>query len=98
MGPLWGKISGLTTQKPHRRPLGRSALQTIGGVASPSLWVPSGEILLPSHSEYPEGGRGDVGVQRGGQAQGQHGAGVDRVDDAIVPQARGRVVRVALGL
>ena len=37
-------------------------------------------------------------LRRRGQAQAEHPTGVDRVDDAVVPEPRGRVVRRALGL
>src|SRR5919202_4550037 len=69
-----------------------------GTTASSLRRVPSGETPRVSHPEDPEGRGGDVGVERGGQAERQHRARVDRVDDAVVPQPRGRVVRVTLGL
>src|SRR5471032_1509614 len=52
--------------------------------------------LSRSHAENAELRVRNFGVQRGRQAQAQHHAGVGRVDHAIVPQARGGVIRVAL--
>src|SRR5471032_3584185 len=53
-------------------------------------------VIVCLHPEDAELGVRDFGVERGRQAQAQHHAGVGRVDHAIVPQARGGVVRVAL--
>src|SRR5918995_6049696 len=52
----------------------------------------------PLHPEHAELGALDRGVERGGQAERQHGAGLRRVDDAVVPQPCARVIRVALAL
>ena len=41
---------------------------------------------------------GDRRVQRRGEGEAKHAAGVRRVDDAVVPQPRGGVVRMALRL
>src|SRR5256885_727474 len=50
----------------------------------------------PSHAEHAEARVLYGSVARGRQAQRQHAARVGRVDDAIVPQARRRVIGVAL--
>src|SRR4051794_40718523 len=49
-----------------------------------------------SHAEHAEACRLDGCVLRGGETQGQHLPRVKRIDDAIVPQARGCVVWIAL--
>src|SRR5262249_30869622 len=48
------------------------------------------------HAEDAEAGLRDRRVERGGDAEGEHASGVERVDDPVVPQPRGRVVGVAL--
>src|SRR5450830_1391533 len=53
-------------------------------------------IFPSSHAEDTELRVGNRRVQCGGKAQAQHHAGVGRVDDAVVPQARAGVVGVAL--
>src|SRR5690606_22528852 len=50
------------------------------------------------HPEYAEAGRLDGRVERGGQGQGEHLAGLRRVDHAVVPQPRAGVVGVPLAL
>src|SRR5574343_487131 len=50
------------------------------------------------HPEDAELGFFGRGVHRGGEAQAEHAAGVGRIDDAVVPEAGGGVVGVALGL
>ena len=50
--------------------------------------------LHPEHAELRPFGNG--GVQRRGEGDPQHVAGLRGIDDAIVPQPRGRVIRVAL--
>ena len=52
----------------------------------------------PPHPEYAEARVFDRGVERGRQRQAQHAARVGRGDDAVVPQARGGVVRMAFAL
>ncbi len=49
-----------------------------------------------SHAEHAEAGVWNWGVERGTQAQRQHATSICRVDDAVVPQSRGGVIRVAL--
>src|SRR5918995_4366960 len=49
----------------------------------------------PLHPEHAELGALDRGVERGGQAEREHRAGLGGVDDAVVPKARAGVVRVA---
>ena len=51
-----------------------------------------------SHPEHPVGGVGGPGAGRGGQAQRQQLARVAGVDDAVVPEPRGRVPGRALAL
>ena len=48
------------------------------------------------HPEHAELRRSDRRVQTGGDAEPEHAAGIGRVDDAVVPQARGGVVGIAL--
>src|SRR5262245_16402583 len=50
------------------------------------------------HPEDAEGALGNGGVEGGGDPEREHAARVARVDDPVVPEARRRVVRVALGL
>src|SRR6478609_6926545 len=50
----------------------------------------------PSHSEDPERWVGQGCVRCGGQRKAQHSTGIRGVDDAVVPQPGGGVVRVAL--
>ena len=52
----------------------------------------------PSHPEDAVGRLGDRGMGSGGQAHPEHPAGLERVDDAVVPEPGGRVVRRALVL
>src|SRR5205823_5110189 len=54
--------------------------------------------ITPSHAEDAERRFGNRGVVRGGEAEREHAPRVERVDDPVVPEACGRVVRVALRL
>ncbi len=51
-----------------------------------------------SHAKDAERALGHRRVRRGREAEREHAARVERVDDAVVPEPRGRVVRVALRL
>ena len=51
-----------------------------------------------SHPEDAEAGLGDGGVERGRDAERQDHARVQRIDDAVVPEAGGAVIRAALRL
>ena len=61
-------------------------------------WGVRGEGSSRSHPEDPERRRRDRGVQRRRDAQPQHRPRVDRIDDAVVPEARRAEVRAALVL
>src|ERR1700739_956236 len=50
------------------------------------LWIIA---LHPEHAE--RWAFGDGGVEAGGEAEPQHVAGLDGIDDAVVPQVRGGV-------
>ena len=50
------------------------------------------------HPEDAEGRLRDRRVQRRGNPEGDDLAGVDRIDDPVVPEARGRVVRASLAV
>src|SRR5690606_33506588 len=52
--------------------------------------------MLPLHTEQAEAGFLDRRIEAGRYGQPQHATGVYRVYDAIVPQPRGGIVRVAL--
>src|SRR6476659_2838582 len=66
---------------------------------SPRLAMRSRRIMeWCSHPEDAVGGFGDRRVGRGLEPHAEDTAGVDGVDDAVVPEARGRVVRRALVL
>ena len=56
------------------------------------------DCALPSHPEHPEPRLADRRVQRRRVGQRQHAARLAGRDDAVVPQPRGRVVRIALDL
>src|SRR5829696_6105146 len=68
-------------------------------VATPSstaVWTVG--LIVRSHPEDAELGRADRLVHRRGQAKRQRHAGVDRVEDAVVPQARRCIVGMALAV
>src|SRR5690606_31749272 len=73
-------------------------------VAKPRGSVCSSRVLKSlmrfsrSHPEHAEAARFDWRVQRRGQGQGQHVAGLRRVNDTVIPQPCTGVVRVALFL
>src|SRR5215472_17331770 len=52
--------------------------------------------LIRSHPEDAEARRRQRRVCGGGDAEGEHRARVGRIDDAVIPQARGGIVRIAL--
>src|SRR5690606_33833381 len=54
--------------------------------------------LMTSHPEHAEPRLVDRRVETGRQAEGQNAARLLRCDDAIIPQARRRVVGVTLAL
>src|SRR5947209_13855123 len=54
--------------------------------------------VMASHPEDAVVRLGNGGVVGGGDGQRQREAGVARVDDAVVPQAGGRVIGVALAV
>src|SRR6185369_1819400 len=69
-------------------------------VAMPSsteVWTES-LTLLASHPEDAEPGRADRLVHRRRQAERQRHAGVDRIEDAVVPDPRGGIVRMPLAI
>ena len=47
------------------------------------------------HPEHAESGVGDGGVEAGGEREGQHAPRVCGGDDAVVPQPRRGVIRIA---
>src|SRR5207247_4735190 len=51
-----------------------------------------------SHAKDAELGLRDRSVQRRGQAEREDSPRIERVDDPVVPESRGRVVRIALVL
>jgi len=53
-------------------------------------WLLSVVTQLKSHPEETELRLGDRGVERGGESQRERHARVHRVDDPVVPEARGR--------
>src|SRR5262245_19677151 len=64
-------------------------------LATRSLW--NRRASKTSHPEDAEaGGLGRRRVHAGGERQAEHGAGVGWIDDAVVPDAGGGVIRVAL--
>src|SRR5258708_13186741 len=77
---------------PRRRAV-RAMRQTI----SPRL-ATSIRRIIGSHPEHAEaGGSGFLGARQR-ECQSQNSAGVERVDDAVIPQPRRGVVRVSLPL
>src|SRR5215213_8373499 len=74
-------------------------------VATPSLCSTSRVSYTSSllravglHSEHAKAGFLDRGVEGGGDAKREHSAHVDRVNHAVVPQAGGRIIGMALRL
>src|SRR5882762_1205561 len=64
-------------------------------LATRSLWKRRADDT--SHPENAEAGRlRRRRIHAGGERQSQHGAGVGRIDDAVVPDARARVVGMTL--
>src|SRR5262245_46917521 len=55
-------------------------------------------VAVVSHAEDTEGGRRDGRVECCRDAEGERVAGLERIEDAVVPEARGGVVGAALGL
>src|SRR5687768_8817972 len=56
-------------------------------------------LLMPLHPEHAERRAfGDGGIEAGGEGEAEHVAGLRGVDDAVVPQPRGGVPRIALRL
>jgi len=101
--PLAPQAPSFATTDPHgpTRTSKRQVGQRLRDV-SPSAWVGVGPWLnqvgadapwrstsAASHPEDAEPRLRDRGVQRGGDGEAQHVAGLGRVDDAIVPQPRG---------
>src|SRR3990167_980005 len=50
------------------------------------------------HAEQAEAAFAEGGVEAGGKGEAEDAAGVGGVDDAVIPEARRGVVRVAFGL
>src|SRR5512132_1046755 len=68
-------------------------------VATPSGRVSITTLLIvTSHPEHAEGRLLHRRVQRGGEPEAEHHAGVGRIDDAVVPQASAGVVGMSLRL
>src|SRR5512132_4561211 len=63
-----------------------------GGMSIVSL------LIVTSHPEHPEGRLLHRRVQCGGEPEAEHHARVDRIDDAVVPQAGAGVVGMSLRL
>src|SRR5690606_9395563 len=63
-----------------------------------AMRIRSNTASPPLHPEHAEAGFPDRRVQRDGERQRQHVARLDRVDDAVVPEPRRGVERVALVL
>src|ERR1700712_2426046 len=75
-----------------RMPIARSVRITRTAI-SPRLATSTvenpAEVIGRSHPEDAEGRVGQRGVGGDGQGQAEHGAGVGRVDHAVVPEPRG---------
>src|SRR4051812_2596731 len=77
-----------------RAPLSpRVATRTVSNICSVTV--------VPLHPEDAVAGRFGIALRNGrvgagGEGEPEHLAGLERVDDAVVPQPRGRVVGVAL--
>src|SRR5262245_58343489 len=82
-----------------RRPM-RLAVRMIRQAISPRLAISSfskGRPVDTSHPEDAEAGRlGRRRIEAGGEREAEHRAGVRGVDHAVVPQARGGVIGMAL--
>src|SRR4029453_4797077 len=82
-----------------RRPM-RLAVRMIRQAISPRLAINTlskGRPVDTSHPEDAEPGRlGGRRVEPGSERKGAHGAGVHGIDHAVVPQARGGVIGMAL--
>src|SRR4051794_6383190 len=81
-----------------RPPRGRRTRGIGGEDDPPSSWRTTNDAKRRSHAKHAERRLRDRRVQRSRDAEREHASRVERVDDAVVPQARGRVVRVALRL
>src|SRR5690242_19060261 len=79
-----------------RRPAARQARMTRRAI-SPRLATRT-EWKVMSHPEEPETGLRGRDARGHLQAHREDSSGVDGVDDAVVPQPRGRVVGGALGV
>src|SRR3954471_13954520 len=55
----------------------------------------AGLLCASSHSIYPDTRGRDRRVHGGRERQPEYVAGVERVDDAVIPQSRGGVIRAA---
>src|SRR5580693_3196719 len=79
-----------------RRPASRAERSTRMAISPRLATRTDPKVIAASHPEDAEAGRRERGP--GGHRQGhpQHPPGVHRVDDAVVPQSRGRVVGRAL--
>src|SRR6185369_12367048 len=81
-----------------------NALRTSGRLsvtrATPSFFSTSSitSCLCASHPKYAEPGFLDRRVERGGDGEAEQAPRVERVDDAVVPEARARVVGMPLAL
>src|SRR3954470_22479517 len=60
--------------------------------------IPPGTDPGHLHAENVERGLGNRSIHRRGEPEREHAPRVERIDDPVVPEPRGRVVRVALGL
>src|SRR3546814_1087428 len=81
----------IMTSTPPPPSCGRSPSPCRGGLCS--------AFLSSSHPEQAEARvRGDRGIEAGGNGEAEHVAGLDRVDDPVVPQPGGGVVRIAFVL
>ena len=86
----------LTSSRPASGSPYERSYASASPIGSGCCLAPPAEQATSLHPEDAEGRLGNRRVQRGRDAEREHAARVERVDDAVVPQARGRVVRVAL--
>src|SRR3954453_8251675 len=79
----------------ERIPIWRSVRITRTAI-SPRLATRTVEKFTTSHPEHAVGDRFDRRLAHHRKRQSENGSGVGGVDDAVVPQPSGRIVRVAL--
>src|ERR1700754_804419 len=80
-----------------RIPIARSVRMTRTAI-SPRLAIRTVSKLTPSHPEHAVGDGLERSLSDNRKRKTENSSGVSRVDDAIVPQPRRRVVGVALVL